>query len=492
MRRTHLCALLLTCAVAVPSFGQQKTFNWVRGNDETVSLDPGYYHGGPTFQPTPKAADIHIDVDAEQPVRIAMVSAQDWSAASQRPEALQDLHYICVQEHVVKATYTCTPPPGLPVVVVVRDERSSDRGAFFGEVIARHDRPGHDDDRYRRDDERALEEVVASRRLREFFSPNDVRLQYYDWSCTENCNLPDPPQPKLFNWVAANSETVRLDPAKLYTSQTYTPGPQGANMKVDIDARYPVTVAMVDVNDWTQANQNPNPARNLNNIQYNCLQQHAVKMTYSCHLGGFWPQVLLIRDERQADHDHDGDHVQGNSMIGANAAPHGIPPSAGSALTDRDEERRLASPNEVRIQYYSWSCVLSCDQPDFGWVQQVREKYELTKVLKVYGGLTADHDGMQVSIKVKSPVPMAVAVLPSTIAGQLYGKPDMFESAVANTSCQQRGVQSSTFQCTLNMADGPQSLVLLPEAGTNIPKHKKAEVNVQSVKCVDNCANLSK
>jgi hypothetical protein len=48
------------------------------------------------------------------------------------------------------------------------------------------------------------------------------------------------------------------------------------------------------------------------------------------------------------------------------------------------------------------------------------EKYELTRILKVYGGLTPDHDGTQVSIKVKSPVPMAVAVLPSPIAGQLY------------------------------------------------------------------------
>ena len=175
------------------------------------------------------------------------------------------------------------------------------------------------------------------------------------------------------------------------------------------------------------------------------------------------------------------------------SAPHGIPTGlAGSALADRDrdDERRFDSSNEVRIQYYSWNCVQSCDQPDFGWVQQVKEKYELTKVLKVYSGLKPDHDGTQVSIKVKSPVPMAVAVLPSPVAGQLYGKPDMFESVVANSSCQQRGVQSSTFQCTLNMADGPQSLVLLPEAGRNIPNHKKAEVEVQTVKCIDNCNAL--
>jgi hypothetical protein len=42
MQTTHLCTLFLTCALVVPSFGQQKTYNWVAGNDETVSLDPGW------------------------------------------------------------------------------------------------------------------------------------------------------------------------------------------------------------------------------------------------------------------------------------------------------------------------------------------------------------------------------------------------------------------------------------------------------------------
>jgi hypothetical protein len=491
MRRTHLCALFLTCAVALPSFGQQKTFNWIPGGDETVSLDPGYYHGGPTVQPNAKTSDVRVDVDAQRPVWISTVSAQDWLDAAQHPEALQDLRYMCVQEHVVKATYTCTPPAGLPVVVVVRDERSSERRAYFGEVIARHDRTGQDT-------EHDAGTLMTSRSLHEFLSPNNVRLQYYDWACAENCNLPDPPQPKLFNWVAADSETVRLDPAKYYTSRTYNPSPQGGNVQVQIQARYPVTLAMVEPSAWTDATERPTAAKNVKNISYTCVQQHLLNTTYSCHLGGFWPQVLVIRDEREDDRDHDHDRAGDH---GTGAAPRGISPGmAGSALVDREEERdgeryeeqRAPSPNDVRIQYYSWSCVQSCDQPDFGWVRQVKEKYDLTNVMKVYAGLLPDHNGTQVSIKVKSPVPMAVAVLPSPIAGQLYGKPDMFESAVAGSSCQQRGVQSSTFQCTLNLADGPQSLVLFPEAGVNIPNHKKAEVEVQTVKCIDNCSALAK
>ena len=486
MGRTHWCSLILATAMAVPAPCQQKTFNWAASNDETVRLDPGYYHGGPTFQPSAKAPDVHVDVDAQQPVRIAMVSAQDWSDASQHPELLKDLNYICVQEHVVRATYTCTPPAGLPVVIVVRDERASEQGSYLGigEVIAHHDHAGQENDRAVAGQ---LEAAVVGHRLREFLSPNNVHLQYYDWACTENCNLPDPPQPKLFNWVRADSETVRLDPSNYYTSRTYRPGPQGGNVQVDIEARYPVTVAMVDPSAWTDATERPNAARNLNNIDYSCVQQHLIKTTYTCHMGGFWPQALVIRDERDGGHnDHDGDHSQSKSNTGTGTAPRMIPVGiAGAPATD--QQRQFASPNEVRIQYYSWNCVQSCDQPDFGWVLQVKEKYQLTKILKVYGGLTPDHDGTQVSIKVKSPVPMAVAILPSAIAGQLYGKPEMFESAVASSSCQQRGVQSSTFQCTFNVADGQQSLVLLPEAGTSIPNHKKAEVQVQSIKCLDNC-----
>jgi hypothetical protein len=357
----------------------------------------------------------------------------------------------------------------------------------IGEVISRHDRTGQDAGRAFAGEFGA---ALAGHRMREFLSPNNVHLQYYDWACTDNCNLPDPPEPKLFGWVRADSETVRLDPANYYTSHTYQPGPQGGNMQVDIEARYPVTIAMVDPPTWTDATERPNAAKNVNNITYSCAQQHLMKATYTCHMGGFWPQVLVVRDERDASHDdHDVDRSQGATST--SAMPHVVPVStAGTTLSGGNSTRQFTSPNDVRIQYYSWRCIQSCDQPDFGWVQQVKEKYELTKILKVYGGLTPDHNGEQVSIKVKSPVPMAVALLPSTVAGQIYGKPDMFDSAVANSSCQQRGIQSSTFQCTLNMADGPQSLVLMPEAGTDIPKHKKAEIDMQTYKCVDNCANL--
>jgi hypothetical protein len=45
------------------------------------------------------------------------------------------------------------------------------------------------------------------------------------------------------------------------------------------------------------------------------------------------------------------------------------------------------------------------------------------------------------------------------------------------------------FQCTFNLADGPQSLIVAPEDNGKVP-HKKAEIEMQFVKCVANCALL--
>ena len=71
-----------------------------------------------------------------------------------------------------------------------------------------------------------------------------------------------------------------------------------------------------------------------------------------------------------------------------------------------------------------------------------------------------------------SPGPaMLVAMVPSSVANQLHGKPEMLEPALEKNACQQRGVQSQTFQCTFIAADGPQSLIVAPEAGEKVP-HK--------------------
>ena len=69
---------------------------------------------------------------------------------------------------------------------------------------------------------------------------------------------------------------------------------------------------------------------------------------------------------------------------------------------------------------------------------------------------------------------------------QLHAQPGALEFALEKNSCQQRGVQTLQFQCTFNAEDGPQSLIVVPEATSKVP-HKKAEVEMQAVKCVANC-----
>jgi len=144
------------------------------------------------------------------------------------------------------------------------------------------------------------------------------------------------------------------------------------------------------------------------------------------------------------------------------------------------------SPNDVQITYHSWSCVANCVQPEYGWVRLVKEKYELSAVPKLYSILTPEGDGQKLWMKIKAPVPMTLAVLPSAAADQVYDKPEQLSSALAQTSCKQRGVQSMEFDCLFNVADGPQSLLIIPD----IKSHKKAEIDVQTFKCVEHCELL--
>jgi hypothetical protein len=46
-------------------------------------------------------------------------------------------------------------------------------------------------------------------------------------------------------------------------------------------------------------------------------------------------------------------------------------------------------------------------------------------------------------------------------------------------------VQSMSFNCTFNVANGTQTLFILPDI--TFSGHKKANVEVNTVKCVDHC-----
>ena len=271
-------------------------------------------------------------------------------------------------------------------------------------------------------------------------------------------------QDKVFDWVRASDEVSQLDPADYHAGRVYHPSADGGNMHVDIQARQPVTIAMAFASDWDAWQQHPESQAAP---EFRCTREHVTSTTYECHMPPNRPMVLLIRDERTSDR----------------AVFKGIGVVLGRGA------RQFISPNDVTVTYYSWTCVQNCIQPEFQWFSLVKEKYELTSVPKIYSLLTPERDGQQVNVRIKAPVPMTIALLPSELADQVYDNPAALSSALAKTSCKQRGVQSLSFDCTVNLADGRQSLVVVPD-GAKVP-HKKAEIELQTVKCLANC-NIQK
>jgi hypothetical protein len=85
---------------------------------------------------------------------------------------------------------------------------------------------------------------------------------------------------------------------------------------------------------------------------------------------------------------------------------------------------------------------------------------------------------------------MTLALLPTDVADKIYDDPSTLASALEATSCKQRGVQSLNFSCKVNLADGRQSLLVVPEARGNVP-HKKAEIEMQSLQCSEHCNLLN-
>lgn len=268
--------------------------------------------------------------------------------------------------------------------------------------------------------------------------------------------------PRTFDWVRASDEVVQLDPADYHTGRVYRPGPDGGNMHVIIHAKRPVTLAMTGAEEWSSAQAHPDT---WGNLEYRCMREHVTDTTYECHLPPH-PMVLVIHDERNPER----------------AIVQGI-----GAIVGKNTMRAFLSPNDVQITYHSWSCVANCVQPEFDWVRLVREKYKLSAVPKLYSIPTPEQDGQKLWMKIKAPVPMTLAVLPAGSADQVYDKPDLLNSALAQTSCKQRGVETMEFDCLFNAADGPQSLLIYP----NVKSNKKVEIDVQTYKCVANCELLS-
>jgi hypothetical protein len=268
---------------------------------------------------------------------------------------------------------------------------------------------------------------------------------------------------RVFDWTPANNETIPMEPASIHAGRTYHPDAGGGNLHVQIEAHSPVTVAMVWADEWNNAMQHPDAPVNFSFL---CMHEHVVSAIYECHLPSERPMTITFRDERKPE-------KAVVTTIGAILGP-GV--------------RQFISPNDLRIQYYAWNCVDNCILPEFHWRRIVNEKYDITPVPKVYSLMTPDHDGQELSVKIKSPIPLTVAILPSDLANQFYDRAISLTDALDKTGCKERGVQKLGFNCTFNVANGPQTLLVLPDI--NVSGHKKAEVEIETVKCVEHCELL--
>lgn len=272
------------------------------------------------------------------------------------------------------------------------------------------------------------------------------------------------PQESTFDWLPSNDESPRLDPANYHTGRVFRPGDQAGNVHVDIEAQEPLTVEMAAAEEWSEAVRHPEL---LPRVTFRCVREHVTKTTYVCDVAPGHPMTLVLRDERDSAH----------TAVTA----------FGTTFNDHGTVREFVSPNDIHVQYYRWACVQNCNPPRYQWMSELKETYDLTSAPKIYGGITPERDGEPFSVKMNSPVPMTVAIVPSRVADELRENPDSLDSALDKRSCMEKSVRSAAFECTFDLADGPQSFIAVPEAGNTVPPNKKAEVEVIASKCIANC-----
>jgi hypothetical protein len=265
---------------------------------------------------------------------------------------------------------------------------------------------------------------------------------------------------RVFDWTPANTETIPMEPASMRASRVYHPEAGGGNLHVGIESRYPVTIAMTWADEWATAMQHPESPVNF---EFLCIKEHVTSTVYECHLPSERPMIITFHDERRPE----------KPVIA----------TIGIILGPRAQQ--FIPGNDLHIQYYAWNCVDNCILPEFHWRRILNEKYQVTSVPKIYSLMTPDHDGQELSVKIKSPIPMTVALLPSHLADQVYDKTVSLTDALDQTGCKERGVQSMTFNCNFNVANGTQTLLILPDI--TFSGNKKANVEVNTVKCVDHC-----
>lgn len=257
---------------------------------------------------------------------------------------------------------------------------------------------------------------------------------------------------KEMGWVPTSHQTYRMEPARWQAAGTYGPGT--IHLNIGVRASSGVNMGLVRSNDWERGLKTP----------MQCQTRGLVNSNFTCDYEATDPMVLLIQDQRLA-----GDVAVATITGGWRGAA-----------------SQLTATNVVTLSTLEWGCVAGCS-PSWAWVNVSKEKFELFPIGKVYGPITPEYDGTEVRVKLKSKMPMLLALLPAASADRLRANPAEAEAILAGTGCKQRAVQETDFTCKVNVKDGVQQVVLMPEPGLSVPKGKKAEVLVTTVRCVANC-----
>ena len=121
-----LRAIAIAWISIVTAFAQDKAFDWRPATWSLCAWCLGQLWRR-TYRPAADGGDIHVVIEARQPVTVAMTWADDWSNATKHPERMYELDFLCVREHVVNTLYQCHLPSARPMILLVRDERSRTR-----------------------------------------------------------------------------------------------------------------------------------------------------------------------------------------------------------------------------------------------------------------------------------------------------------------------------------------------------------------------------
>jgi hypothetical protein len=263
---------------------------------------------------------------------------------------------------------------------------------------------------------------------------------------------------KDMGWVAVSRQNYRLEPGRWQAAGNYGPG--AIHLNIAVRAANGVKIGLVRAADWERGRKTP----------MQCQAQGLVHSTFTCDYEAEDPMVLLLQDLRLP-----GDALAAAIVAGVHGAD-GVKAAAAEAI----------SSNVITLSHLEWGCVRNC-YPLFKWVDVSKEKFDLFPIAKTYGPIVPEYDGTQLRVKMKSKVPMLLAVLPVAMADRVRANPAEAESLLSGAPCKQRAVQKADFVCKVNREHGTQQVVLMPEPGITISGKKKAEVHVTMVRCYANC-----